>query len=314
MSGGSFRQTPTKRVGISRNRTCTVRKKNIGTVSEFRYAIPSLVRRTVILLGTRKEPGALRAILTYLPISLAATAMVVIGGLVGGGALQWIWLAALCVEVVASASAGQADWRVDAAHFAERHWLILIIALGEGIIAVGVALGGVRIDRSLSIQLAVGLAGVCAMWWAYFDRLQGALETALRQADIRETGHIARDVYSLLHYPMIAGIVFYAVALEETFMHPDDPMEGVLAVLFVVAVGLYFLAQGAAVWRARRTYLYERVIGVAAIAVLVTIWDGAAKDVVLASTIVLIATMTAEYMRFRARIRGEVPDAETAAP
>ena len=280
----------------------------------FGYLLVRLIAAAVILLGTRKEPGALRAILTYLPISLAATAMVVIGGLVGGGALQWIWLAALCVEVVASASAGQADWRVDAAHFAERHGLILIIALGEGIIAVGVALGGVRIDRSLSIQLAVGLAGVCAMWWAYFDRLQGALETALRQADIRETGHIARDVYSLLHYPMIAGIVFYAVALEETFMHPDDPMEGVLAVLFVAAVGLYFLAQAAAVWRARRTYLYERVIGVAAIAVLVTIWDGAAKDVVRASTIVLIATMTAEYMRFRARIRGEVPDAETAAP
>jgi low temperature requirement protein LtrA len=280
----------------------------------FGYLWVRLIAASVFVLGTRKLPGALRAIMTYLPISLAATALVVIGGLAGGGALQWIWLGGLCVEMVASASAGHADWRVDAAHFTERHGLILIIALGEGIIVVGVALGGIPIDRSLAIQLAVGLAGVCAMWWAYFDRLQGVLETALRQADIHETGRIARDVYSLLHYPMIAGIVFYAVALEETFLHPDDPMEGAVAVIFVVAVGLYFLAQAAAAWRTWRTYLYERVIGVAAIAALVAMWDGAAKDVVLVSTIVLIATMTAEYMRFRARIRGEVPDPETAAP
>ncbi len=210
-------------------------------------------------------------------------------------------------------SAGQADWKVDAAHFAERHGLILIIALGEAIIAVGVALEGVPIDRSLALSLAVGLAGVCGMWWAYFDRLQEVMETALRRADAHETGRIARDVYSLLHYPMITGIVFYAVALEEVFLHPDDPMEDVVGGLFVAAVGLYLLAQAVAVWRCWRTYLYERVIGVVAIALLVAVWAGAARDVVLVSTIVLIATMTAEYLRFRARIRGEVPDPETAA-
>ena len=88
-------------------------------------------------------------------------------------------------------------------------------------------------------------------------------------------------------------------------------MDGVVAVLFVVALGMYLLAQAVAVWRCWGTYLYERAIGVAVIAVLVAAWDGAAKDVVLVSTIVLIATMSAEYLRFRARIRGEVPDPQT---
>lgn len=83
--------------------------------------------------------------------------------------------------------------------------------------------------------LAVGLASVYALWWAYFDRLQEVMESALRLADTHETGLNARDAFSLLHYPMIAGIVFYAVALEEAFLHPDDPMDGVVAVLFVVA-------------------------------------------------------------------------------
>jgi low temperature requirement protein LtrA len=276
------------------------------------YVIVRIIAAAVFVIGIRRDPVEFKALVTYLPVSLAATAMVLVGGLVGGEALQWIWLAALLVEVIGAELSGQANWKVDAGHFAERHGLILIIALGEGIIAVGLALEDTPIDRSLAAQLAVGLAGVCALWWAYFDRLQEVMESALRLADAHETGHIARDVYSLLHYPMILGIVFYAVALEQAFAHPDDPMENVAAALLVAALALYLLAQAVAVWRCWRTYLYERVIGVAAIALLVAVWDGAAKNVVLVSTVLLMATMSAEYLRFRARIRGEVPDVETA--
>jgi low temperature requirement protein LtrA len=267
----------------------------------------------VFVIGTRGDPDEQQALLKYLPGSMVAPVIIVVGAAVGGDALQWIWLVAVVFEVVSALLGGRADWKIDAAHFAERHGLILIIALGEGIIAVGIALGGFEIDTSLALQLAVGLTGVCALWWAYFDRLQEVMEGALRAADEHETGHIARDVYSFLHYPMIVGIVFYAVALEEAFLHPDDPMSTVVASVFVAAVALYLLAQAVAVWRCWRTYLYERVIGVAVIAGLVAAWDGAAKNVVLASTVVLILTLTAEYMRFRSRIRGEVPDPETAA-
>ena len=277
------------------------------------YLLVRVIAAAVFVIGTRHDPDELRAVVTYLPVSLGATGIVLVGGLVGGDALQWIWLGALALELIATGFAGQADWKIDAGHFAERHGLILIIALGEGIIAVGLALEGVKIDASLALLLAVGLAGVGAMWWAYFDRLQEVMETALRDADAHETGRVARDVYSLLHYPMITGIVFFAVALEEAFLHPDDPMEDVVALLFVIAIGMYLLAQAVAAWRCWRTYLYERVIGVVVIALLVAVWDGAAKDVVLASTIILIATMTVEYVRFRARIRGEVADVQTSA-
>jgi low temperature requirement protein LtrA len=279
----------------------------------FGYVLVRVIAAAVFVFGTRDDPAEMRAVVKYLPISLGATALVLVGGLVGGGALQWIWFGALALELTTTIFAGQAEWKIDPGHFAERHGLILIIALGEGIIAVGIALEGVPIDGTLALRLAVGLAGVCAMWWAYFDRLQEVMESALRSADARETGLIARDVYSLLHYPMITGVVFLAVALEETFLHPDDPMEPVVAWIFVVAIGLYFIAQAVAVWRCWRTYLYERVIGVIAIGLLVAAWDGAAKDVVLVSTIILVVTMTAEYLRFRARIRGEVSDPETAA-
>lgn len=283
-----------------------------GAWLAFGYVLVRVIAAAVFVYGSRHDPVELRAVVSYLPVSLGATAIVLVGGLVGGGALQWIWLGALTLELISTGFAGRATWKVDAGHFAERHGLILIIALGEGIIAVGIALEEFRIDGSLALQLAVGLAGVCAMWWAYFDRLQEVMETALRQADAQETGRIARDVYSLLHYPMIAGIVLLAVALEEAFLHPDDPMKAVVANIFVAAIGLYLLAQAVAVWRCWRTYLYERVVGVVVIGVLVTVWDGAAKDVVLASTVILIATLAVEYVRFRSRIRGEVPESSVA--
>ena len=82
-------------------------------------------------------------------------------------------------------------------------------------------------------------------------------------------------------------------------------MENVVATLFVVAIGLYLLAQAVAIWRCRRRYLYERVIGVFVIGALVALWDGDANDTVLVSTIILIGTLSAEYWRFRARIRGD---------
>jgi hypothetical protein len=86
----------------------------------------------------------------------------------------------------------------------------------------------------------------------------------------------------------------------------------VVAAIFATAIGLYLLAQAVAAWRCWRTYLYERAIGVAVIAGLVTVWEGAAKDVVLVSTAILIATLIAEYVRFRSRMRGEVSNADTS--
>ena len=171
------------------------------------YAWVRAIAGVVILLGTRDDADEQRAVLTYLPISMISPVVVIIGAAVGGNAQPWIWVAALCIQLIAAAGAGRANWKIDPGHFAERHGLILIVALGEAIIAVGVALEGFKISTSLAVQLAVGLTGVGAMWWAYFDRLQEVMESALRLADEHETGRVARDVYSILHYPMIVGIV-----------------------------------------------------------------------------------------------------------
>lgn len=269
------------------------------------YTFVRVLAMVVLVLGTRHDASEQRAVLLYSPTSLTAPLLVLIGAAVGGSAMQWIWFAALVVEVAAAVFAGRADWKIDAGHFSERHGLILIIALGEAVIVVGAALGedeDVKIE-SVATALFVGLLAACVMWWAYFDRLQDTWEQALREADDHETSHVARDVYTLLHYPMIVGIVFIAVAMEEAFLHPDERIDEVVGTLFWVGFGLYLLAMAAATWRCWRSFLYERLVGVAAIALLVAFVDVDAERTVLGATIILVITISAEYWRFRDRIR-----------
>jgi low temperature requirement protein LtrA len=255
----------------------------------------------LMFAGVRHDPAQLRAFWTYMPISFMGPVAIIIGAWQQDDQAWW-WLAGLVLELAAAGVAGRADWRVDAAHFAERHGLILIIALGEAIIAVGATLVDTPPSADLAVLLGVGLAGACALWWAYFDRLQDGLEHALRAADEHETGHLARDVYSIGHYPMIVGIVFYAVALEEAFHDPTHPMEPVVARLFVAALALYLLSMAAVTYRAYRTVLYERLVFVGVVAALVFGWrEGSAKTVIVLSTALLLITMTIEYVRFRRR-------------
>ncbi len=121
------------------------------------------------------------------------------------------------------------------------------------------------------------------------------------------TGAIARDLYSLSHYPMLVGIVFFAVALEEAFLHPVDPLTGFTRWMLGVSIALYFLSQAVAMYRAYGTIMRERIIGVVIVVVLSATLPIKAELAVLVVTLVLIATMSAEYWRFRDVVR-ENPD------
>jgi len=272
------------------------------------YVFTRILSSVVMWFGTLDDAVEHEAIRQFLPLSLIAPVLVIVGGVIGGSAMQWIWFVALLVEVGSALLAGNNEWHVDAEHFAERHGLIMIIALGEAIIAVGVALtAAAGDDAAISIELAwrlgVGLLGVCVMWWAYFDKLQGIWETRLHQASVKEAGPIARDVYTLAHYPMILGIVFFAVALEEAFLHPVDPMTPFTRWMLVTSLVLYFGAQILANLRAWRVQMWERIIVLPLIALVVFAFDVKAELMVVVVTVMLVIAMSTEYYRFRDEVR-----------
>ena len=131
--------------------------------------------------------------------------------------------------------------RVSPAHFAERHGLIVIIALGESIVAIGIGAAGVPLTSSIVVAALLGSAVLAALWWAYFDVFAVGAQQQLSKATGLARSRLARDYYSYLHLPMIAGIVLFALGLKKTIEQVDDPLETIPALALCGGLSLYFL-------------------------------------------------------------------------
>ena len=263
------------------------------------YLIVSALSSALLLLDARARGLDLSGLGRYAPIMLSGGVLFVVGAFFETNQ-QWWWLASLAVTIGAATFGGGSDWAIDAKHFAERHGLILIIALGEAIIAVGASLAGTAPSGEIAFHLSIGLALAMTLYWAYFDRAQEIWEQALRREAANKTGQFARDVYTFTHFPMIVGIVLIAVALEEAFHRPNDPLESFTRSIFMIGLACFFLGIAAAAFRAHRRVLWERVIGVAGVAIVIggaTAWQ--ARTTVIVVTGLLIVSMVVEYVRHR---------------
>ena len=158
------------------------------------------------------------------PWFLVAAFVALVGGFVDPDYRAWVWLASLVIDVVGTLTVASAEWRVSPSHFAERFALIVIIALGESIVAIGIGTSGLERDATFALSVVVAFAGVAALWWAYFDFTAVAAERALRRASPAARGPLARDLFTFFHYPVVLGIILYAVAAKKTLEHPLDPL------------------------------------------------------------------------------------------
>ncbi len=202
-------------------------------------------------------------------ISWPGPLAIVVGAFVEPPARSWIWFVGFLLEVSSAAVAGGASWHIQARHFAERHGLIYIIAIGEGIVAIGIVAAERPLNGAMAVALLLAIAAASLLWWSYFDRFAETVEDALRSAG-ESQGVIARDAYSLGHFPMIAGVVLFAAAAEEIVAHPGDPLNDFTRLLLALSIGLAMLAQSAVVKRVGGPLLVER-LGVAVLVSLLMI-------------------------------------------
>jgi len=139
---------------------------------------------------------------------------------------------------------GAEGWKLMPHHFAERHALIIIIiiALGESIVAIGVG-AEAKVDVGIVVAAVIGTAIAAAMWWLYFDVVALVAGRRLADAEVgRERNEMARDSYSYLHFPMVAGIVLVALGMKKTLGHVEDPLKLVRAAALLGGAALYLLA------------------------------------------------------------------------
>ena len=189
-----------------------------------------------VYLGDREQE---RALSIWARASLVGLALVLVGGFVGGQARVWLWVGALVADIGAAALAGRGSWQLDPSHFAERHGLIVIIALGESLIAAGVATAGLDRGPSFAVTTAGAVVLTCALWWTYFGVLHGALHSAMARQGPDARGQFARDVFSLWHAAVVAGVIGIAVGFEAAIVHPDRTLTSAASLALAFGVVLF---------------------------------------------------------------------------
>ena len=260
----------------------------------------------VMIVGLPRGSIEQRSIIEYSIPNWIAIAVAVIGAFLDRDVRIALWMGALAIVVSGTVRAGRSEWLIRPKHFAERHGLILIIALGEVIVALGIPVvealaddenGGLPSETIVALVLAGVFA--CVLWWGYFDRPLPALEHRHGQHDDpRDRGRFARDVYTYLHAPIVAGVVMSAAALEEITLHPHDPLPAAFRWLLIAGVAMYLLGVAAAVYRAFEKLAIERVIGSAVILAVVTLLADADGIVLLIVVdAVLVAMLVIEQVR-----------------
>jgi len=205
------------------------------------YLIVRLLHILLYAIAGKRDPDLLGAVLRFTPSATLAPAIILAAGFVDGRAQATLWVVALAVDYLGALIGRGAGWRVSPAHFAERHGLIVIIALGESIIAIGVGAAGVSLTPGILSAAVLGIVAIAALWWAYFDVMAVLAQRQLSETSGATLARLARDYYSYLHLPMIAGIVLFALGLKETIEQVDEPLATIPAVALCGGLSLYFL-------------------------------------------------------------------------
>ncbi len=254
------------------------------------YFLVRVLHVALYLWGVRDDPAQRIAVGRLAPWFLVAPTIALVGGFLDDPARTALWSASLVIDVLGTLYAARTraggGFQVTASHFAERYALIVIIALGESIVAIGLAAEGLTEDWTYAAAVAVAFAGAAAAWWAYFDFVQIAAEHALHGVGDAIRGPLARDVYTFLHYPIVLGIVFLAVAAKKTLSAPAEPLsDGGRAAL---ALGLALFMAGFVLIRLRvvQAIAWERIGAAVAVCALVVLLDDADALVLLTLSVV----------------------------
>jgi low temperature requirement protein LtrA len=231
---------------------------------------------------------------------IPAPALLVVAGAFDGAAQALVWCLALTVDYGGPLVFGVAGYQVSAGHFAERYGLIVIIALGESIVAIGVGAAGIPLDAAVVVAALAGIAIAAALWWAYFDTAAPLAARALRASRGDARARLARDSYSYLHLPMIAGIVLVALGVKKTIGDVGEPLETAPAVALFGGVALYYAGHIGFRWRITHSLYHGRLVGLAVAIALIPVAAEVDALIALGMAAALTAAVIAyEVLRYR---------------
>jgi low temperature requirement protein LtrA len=244
-------------------------------------------------------------------IGLAASTAIAVGllaaaSLLDGLAQGALWGLALFLDMAGPYFFGSEGWKLVPGHFAERHGLIVIIALGESIVAIGVGAAG-ALDLGIGTVAVLGIVLAAAMWWIYFDVVALVSARRLAEAEVgRAQNELARDSYSYIHLALVAGIVLVALGMKKAIGHSDGHLDDVPAFALLGGTAIYLLGLVAFRWRHVHT-LNRRRLGLAIVLlILVPVATEISALAVIAIVDVLIWAMIVYEHRGYGEGRGQL--------
>jgi low temperature requirement protein LtrA len=235
------------------------------------FLVVNVMHVMLYALAARRDPDLLAAVLRMARSALAGAALILVAAFVPDELRPVFWLAALLIGLFGPALIDVSAWRLQPAHFVERHGLIIIIALGESLIAIGVGAREASLGARVIVAALLGLAIATSFWIAYFDFFAVRFEQVLTQQQGAARIALARDAYSYLHLPMIIGIVITAFALRQAMLHLGRDLDTVSALALCGGSALYLLSYVAIRWRTTRAFGHGRLIAGMTFAALVPV-------------------------------------------
>jgi low temperature requirement protein LtrA len=279
-----------------------------GVLFGAAYLVVTVLFLLLYSVTTRDNPAMHRAVLLIVPGVLLSPILVLTAGFFDAGWVRaLLWTLALIVTLGAPFVSGTSGWQVRPAHFAERHGLIIIIALGESLVALGLSASGENLNTAVISASTLGLVLICMLWWLYFDVVSLVGEIRLKRLTGAARNALARDSYSYLHLLLILGIVLVALGLKKTLIDLGDPLKAIPVWALFGGVALYLLGHIAFRYRNIGKVNVYRVVAMVLLLALaplgVNIPALASLSIVCGVLVVLIVVETIHYRELRHYLR-----------
>ena len=248
-----------------------------------------------------RDTATRQAFIDFASVASIAPLCVMAGGFANGHArLAW-WIVAALINVASAIRGASGEWSINPVHFAERHTLFVIISLGEAVVAIGATASEVGLSIRILIGLVAAASVACMLWWVYFAFIPSVAEHTLEHADNALRPRTARDLFTFGHFPIVIGIIAYAVVDKHMVADPTESLpindRRLLIASMVLLIGGCLHIQ----WRVVHRLAPERFVAIAVIAAWLLIGSALPGSAAVGGIALVLAVMQAiTWRRYRA--------------